>query len=182
MAGVNAGTSFLERFWEKVTKTDRCWNWNAAHNEHRYGIFRIAGRNEKAHRVAWSIAFGDPGALCVLHRCDNPPCVRPDHLFLGTQEENIQDMLQKGRGVPGIALGEYLALARDAMRKAPHRRARGERAGNAKLSASDVASIRATYAAGMITQKQLGEKYGVTQANVSIILKGDSWKESSCLV
>ena len=88
------------RFWEKVNKTDTCWLWTAQRTTGGYGVFRI--RNPRAqttaHRVAWEMAHGPiPDGLNVCHHCDTPSCVRPDHLFLGTQRENLRDMTVKGR-------------------------------------------------------------------------------------
>lgn len=91
-----------ERFWKYVEKTDGCWWWRGAcqGDRLRYG-FMSAGsvaRRIKAHRLSWELAHGEiPTGLCVCHKCDNPLCVRPDHLFLGTQKDNSQDMVRKGR-------------------------------------------------------------------------------------
>lgn len=93
-----------ERFWSKVQKSEGCWEWQG---ERRPGAF-CYGRFEQyldgeilrvaAHRMAWTLEHGPiPQGLCVLHRCDNPPCVRPDHLFLGTMADNTHDMMAKGR-------------------------------------------------------------------------------------
>ncbi len=89
-----------ERFWSKVVRGEGCWIWAASVDDHGYGRFGIGRlRIEPAHRVAWMVANGPiPDGLSVLHRCDNPPCVRPDHLFLGTQRDNMRDMIAKGRG------------------------------------------------------------------------------------
>lgn len=96
--------SVEKRFYKKVIKTDRCWLWTGASDKHGYGSIGLGSRSdgsrgtELAHRVAWCLRFGEiPEGLCVLHRCDNPSCVRPDHLFLGTQLENIADMVSKKR-------------------------------------------------------------------------------------
>lgn len=89
-----------ERFWRKVHKTDGCWEWTGSRDRKGYGKIAKGGAPTiplLAHRVSWAIHHGDPGDLCVLHRCDNPPCVRPDHLFLGTIADNNRDMTQKGR-------------------------------------------------------------------------------------
>lgn len=90
------------RFWRKVQKSDGCWWWISVRNEDGYGQFRNdeLGRMEGAHRFSWRLTHGDiPHGMCVLHHCDNPPCVNPDHLFLGTQQDNIADMHAKGRYV-----------------------------------------------------------------------------------
>ena len=84
-----------QRFWDKVKKTPACWVWAGVTFRNGYGQF---GRHSLAHRIAWELMYGPiPAGLCVLHRCDNPPCVRPDHLFLGTVADNNHDMCAKGR-------------------------------------------------------------------------------------
>ena len=91
-----------ERFWENVSKTETCWVWIGHRKETNYGVIsegKRKGRPKSAHRYSWEIHNGPiPEGLCVLHRCDNPPCVNPEHLFLGTLADNAQDMLAKGRG------------------------------------------------------------------------------------
>ena len=95
--------SLFFRFWDKVTIGDDCWEWQAYRipPPSGYGQFGMGGRRGRmhpAHRVAWLLWHGTiPEGMRVLHRCDNPPCVRPDHLFLGTQADNVRDMHQKGR-------------------------------------------------------------------------------------
>ena len=86
-----------DRFWLLVRKTDSCWNW-CGNTDGRYGSFWYGGRLVKAHRFAYQIQIGPiPNGLQVLHRCDNPACVRPEHLFLGTQFDNMTDCAHKGR-------------------------------------------------------------------------------------
>lgn len=101
----------LERFWNKVRKPSarfgadgkyptECWEWIAAKRSRKtgYGAFRVHEETIDTHRVSWMIHFGEiPDDKCVLHRCDNRICIRPDHLFLGTKLDNVRDMISKGR-------------------------------------------------------------------------------------
>jgi len=96
----------IDRFLSKIDKTapDGCWLWTAGkfspvrHGFGRYGAFWVGGKMRYAHRVAWEIFIGDiPSDMNVLHSCDNPPCCNPEHLFLGTQLDNVRDMISKGR-------------------------------------------------------------------------------------
>lgn len=94
------------RLWDHVSKTegDGCWIWTRTRTSKGYGQLAFLGRVVRAHRVAWEITFGSvPKGLFVLHRCDNPPCVRPSHLFLGTAADNSKDMVAKGRYRSGTA-------------------------------------------------------------------------------
>lgn len=87
------------RFWRRVNKTEACWLWTGHTADGRYGWFWFEGRGQVAHRVAWKLERGPiPDGLQVCHRCDVTKCVRPDHLFLGTQTDNNRDCLAKGRG------------------------------------------------------------------------------------
>lgn len=91
-----------DRFWEKVKRgsVDECWPWTAHTHYKGYGVFGIDGYAEKAHRVSWEITNGEiPKGMCVCHKCDNPPCCNPNHLFLGTTGDNTRDSVRKGRFV-----------------------------------------------------------------------------------
>jgi hypothetical protein len=85
----------IREFWSKVQKTDSCWEWVGKKDHAGYGYFK-GGRT--AHRFSWEITHGPiPEGLCICHHCDNPSCVRPDHLFLGTHQDNVWDSKRKGR-------------------------------------------------------------------------------------
>ncbi len=87
-----------ERFWDKVNKTDNCWEWNAGLFESGYGAFNFNGNAVTAHRLSYELIFGKiTNELHVLHKCDNRKCVNPEHLYLGTQLDNARDMMDRGR-------------------------------------------------------------------------------------
>lgn len=143
-----------DRFWSKVSIGSRgCWEWQACRAPTGYGKFGVGSESLYAHRVSFAMTQGDPGPLFVLHRCDNPACVRPSHLFAGTHAENMGDMLAKGRGDDR----------------------RGERHPGHKLTADDVREIRSRYAAGGISQRRLGAEYGVGDRAVSYIVNRHTW-------
>lgn len=90
------------RFWARINKTETCWLWTGAKHQHGYGVLRPKdGPMIRVHRLMWEREHGPiPKGMLVLHRCDTPSCVNPDHLFLGDQRENMRDMWAKGRGRP----------------------------------------------------------------------------------
>lgn len=143
-----------ERFWSKVEKTDDCWEWTASKDNHGYGHLGINGKIIRAHRVAWELTTGPiPTGLCVLHKCDNPGCVRPDHLFIGTKADNNHDMIAKGR-LPTQ---------------------KGGANGHAKLKQKDVDEIRRQYANKEITQARLAAKFRVDRGHISHIVNFVRW-------
>lgn len=139
-----ARKSIQERFWSKVDRSGDCWIWTAYRGITGYGIVGVDRRVQKAHRVAWQLTHGPiPHGACVLHRCDNPPCVNPAHLFLGTQAENVADRDAKGRHVPMS----------------------GERHGCAKLTTDQVIAIRADPR----IHRLIAADYGVARTVISRI-------------
>lgn len=141
--------------WDRVDcsgGSDACWPSSYTKSKRGYGVAAFRGHSIAAHRLAWIATNGPIGAgLCVLHRCDNPPCCNPEHLFLGTRRDNSHDAIRKGRN------------------------AFGERNGIAKLRAKDVVEIRADIARGL-TLVEIAAKFGVTPQNIGAIKRGRSWK------
>ena len=88
----------MDRFFQKIEKTTSCWFWLSGKDKDGYGKFFLSGKTLQAHRVSWSMHNGViPTGMSVLHRCDNPPCVNPEHLFVGTCVDNVKDRDAKGR-------------------------------------------------------------------------------------
>lgn len=153
--------SLLERFWMSVDKrsSDNCWEWTTS-KSHGYGIIceGPAGNctRHMAHRLSWEIHNGPiPKGLGVLHKCDNPPCVNPDHLFLGTQRDNMYDMMNKGRG--------FVLPPRH-----------GSNHGMSKLDERKVLAIRDSIADGK-KGKDIALDYGVTPTLISYIKNRKIW-------
>ena len=88
----------MKRFWDKVDKSGDCWMWTASVRGHGYGAFFYKGKVQRANRVSWELENGPiPSGMVIMHTCDNPLCVNPRHLSAGTQKENVQDSISKGR-------------------------------------------------------------------------------------
>lgn len=154
---------YQKLFWDKVNKTDGCWLWTGALTEKGYGVAWDGERTQKAHRVSYMLRFGFMPKQCVLHKCDVPNCVNPDHLFTGTRLENNRDMIQKGRRVVG---GTY---RRDGYKI-------GEEHGQSKLTEGDVRKIRDEYASGGISYARLANDYELSVAHVFRIVNRKAWK------
>uniref|UniRef100_E6VL69 HNH nuclease domain-containing protein n=1 Tax=Rhodopseudomonas palustris (strain DX-1) TaxID=652103 RepID=E6VL69_RHOPX len=152
--------SLKERFWAKVQKSSdpgACWLWSGTTTSTGYGLMWVKDRegrwrNLGAHRVALALSGKNVVGRFVLHRCDNPSCVRPDHLRRGSHKDNMADMTSKGR------------------------QARGSGHGRAKLTEDNVMDIRIRYSAGMITQRELADEFGVRREQISDIVNLKSWK------
>lgn len=158
------------RFWAKVDKSGDCWVWKGAHHKFGYGLVQVAGRSVGAHRVAYELANGPiPEGLFILHNCDNPACVRPDHLRAGTPADNMRDKVERGRG--NAPRGDDTGI-----RRHPERYPRGEQHHSARLTRADVEAIRARYAKGGVSQYELALEYDVSQSLINRILKGLIWR------
>lgn len=146
----------LERYWEKVLKTNACWLWMGSRDGGGYGLIGSGGENGrllKAHRVAWEIVNGPiPEDMVVMHKCDTPSCVRPDHLQLGTVAENNADRKSKGRNASTA----------------------GERHPLTKLTNADVRNIRERLSRNE-TQTRIAKDYSISQSAVSAIKTGITW-------
>lgn len=185
---INLTPDEVQRFWSKVDKSggaDACWLWTASRVTSGYGCFGIKRRLHGAHRIAWVLAnVAIPGALHVCHRCDNPACCNPAHLFLGTREDNMRDKVAKGRCNLPRGDDHYSRLHPEKMargdangsRTHPESKPRGESHSNAKLTASQVIEIRTLYAAGLTTQIKLAAKFSVSQDLISLIINRKAWK------
>lgn len=145
------------RFWTKVRITPGCWPWQASTDRRGYGRFGLDGATPQAHRVAWELSNGPiPTGMWVLHRCDNPQCVNPAHLWLGTHEDNMRDMASKGRGRQNHPVGAA--------------------AYHAKLQPDQVREIRRLRAAGEL-QRDVARRFGVSRSTVQDITQGRTYAD-----
>jgi hypothetical protein len=152
----------VDRFNKKIDKSGECWNWTACLSK-GYGAFSIGRKmnNVRANRYAFYLANGfidDDKFVC--HTCDNPLCVNPDHLYLGTPKDNVNDREKRGRGFLSNNYVDY----------------RGEKMGGAKLTWIKVAEIRKLYTTQKITQQELADKFGVGHSIISDIITFKKWK------
>lgn len=152
-----------ERFWSYVDISDKCWNWTGPVTNYGYGRLHVGGRDGRdvgAHRIAWELLKGKiPSGLFVCHHCDNPRCVNPAHLFLGTQFDNMRDAGRKGR----LPQQKYVGFCS------------GMRNGRSKLTDDDVRSIRKEYPL-LCSHRKLAAKFGVSRSLIRFILNGENWK------
>lgn len=145
-------SEMVERFWSKVEKhgPSDCWEWKGCIDERGYGRFNYKGKWGRAHRASFEFEKGEiPEGMVIRHKCDNPRCVKPDHLEIGTQKENVRDKYDRGR--------EF------------HQR--GEHHGNAKLNEAQVMEIRQLLSAGM-SQRAIARQFNISQFGVRYAAKG----------
>lgn len=150
----------VDRFWSRVEKGPGCWLWTGltvSNNPRPYGVVGFNGRSWLTHRLAYFLTYGPFDlALDVCHHCDNPSCVRPDHLFLGTRRDNMQDAARKGRIVRAGLQGSANPAAR--------------------LTEAQVREARARFARGGVTKAALAADLGVSQTHMARVLSGANWR------
>lgn len=139
----------VKRFESKFIKTATCWLWSAAMGTSGYGHFWLNGRPQPASQASYRLYVGEiPAGLFVLHECDNRMCVNPDHLFLGTNQENVADMVAKNRQAKGVEVAA------------------------SKLSEEQVLSIRSD----VRSQRKIGKDHGISHTQVGHIKAGKFWR------
>lgn len=145
----------MDRFWSKVEERGDCLVWTACLNYNGYGRFKVNGKLLLTHRYVFTLLGIDiPKTMEVMHSCDNPPCVNPGHLMFGSHDDNMKDMMDKGRQVGLI----------------------GENHPNSKLTKKEVIEIRKKYSDRRTPTLAIAKMYGVSQVMISYILIGNSWK------
>lgn len=191
------GTAFSaadrKRFWSRIQikSESECWNWIGYKYRGGYGMFD----RKRSHRVAFAISNGVvPDGVFVCHKCDNPCCCNPNHLWLGTALDNMRDCVKKGRNVRGDKCwnfgneksprgdkwhkmhdGKHAYGDRNASRKYPERRPRGIVHARAKLNDEIIREFRALYASGM-TCEEIGAKHSVSKSCAHSVMTGRTWK------
>ena len=166
------GAPFEFRFWSRVRKSASCWEWIGPKTKDGYGRLSRDGKQVRAHRASYEMRHGPiRSGMVVCHRCDNPSCVNPDHLFLGTAADNVRDMHTKGRAnVPSRSGGQHWTKYK------PDRIARGGTAKRSPLTDGAVLEIRRRFRDGGVTQRALAADFGTTYKNINLIVHGKTWK------
>jgi hypothetical protein len=153
---MGVGSTFAERFWRKVDRTlgqgprGECWEWLGCRTPKRYGLTNYKGKTERTHRVAFFLTNGETKKW-VLHKCDNPPCCKPEHLYAGVRKDNLRDMDERNR------------------------RAKGQLIVTAKVDEHIVQLIRQKRSAGA-SRKEISEELGISRQIIGFIDRGQTWK------
>jgi predicted DNA-binding protein (UPF0251 family) len=169
---VNLTPERIALFWSKVSKSEEgCWEWTGPKLPRGYGTWSLKKKRRKvtlyAHRVSFYLSRGYlPAKALICHKCDNPSCARPDHLFAGTHDDNMADMVRKGRSLAGD---------RHNMRRHPKLNPRGVDRAHVKLTEDAVREIRWFCEQGC-SQQNVGKLYGVAQSTVGRIVRRQKWK------
>lgn len=170
MTPIQLSESDWQRFHSKVMKSQGCWRWCGETDNKGYGRMKVKRKWLLAPRIAYYERWNDSEALSkffVCHHCDNPICVNPYHLFLGTSGDNTRDAMVKGRMARGDKNGARLY---------PEKLKRGSDVAIAKLGEADVRRIRAIYSTGESSYKKLAYQYGVVKQCIAAIIKRQTWK------
>lgn len=142
-----------EDFWDKCHKSEGCWEWAGSRNRDGYGWFCFNGKTQGTHRLAWQLTHGSiPKGMSVLHKCDNPPCVNPDHLFIGTQGDNIRDAFSKNK----MPIGSERSAS--------------------KLAERQVRLIKDDLKDAAVNYSELGRRFGVSTSVIYDIRDGVTWR------
>ena len=150
---LNPHNTLEEIFWNQVLKGEGCWEWMGNLVTNGYGRVGCNNLFYSTHRLSYELAYGPiPDGMLVCHKCDNRKCVRPNHLFLGTTQDNVDDKMRKGRHVAGK---------------------------HSVLTKEKVQAIISEYVPGEVTYATLGEKYGVSPSTIWKVIKGKSWRPSA---
>ncbi len=152
-------TNKFEDVWKYIDKKSNieCWEWTRSLNTQGYGQMNVGGNPYLAHRIVYELTYNQiPYKLCVLHSCDNPKCCNPEHLFIGSRDDNNKDKKNKGRSY--------------------HPNHKGELNQTSKLTCKDIKEIRNLYSTGKYTQKELGNMFGVVRQNIGKIINHKRWK------
>ena len=174
---INLHPKYKQKFWDKVDKLvgdNPCWEWGGLKNKGGSGVFFFKAKSILAHRLSWVLTNGliphngSYHGMCVCHKCDNRLCCNPSHLFLGTQYDNCQDRMRKGRTFKPF--GNL-----NGAKTKPWSRARGENNGSSKLTENQVIQIRRLFHQG-VTRRFLQKEFGVSYSLIRFILNRKLWR------